>query len=102
MPPGTTRDDPAHVHWVNGGRGATPDHPTPRQIVPILSQPSVGVRTRGSPEMTCPKRPIRTVRLAARDVTVLRSSHPPRAGPLDADRDDDKEPGQEFKLGLKA
>ena len=36
-PPGTARDDQAHFYWVICGRGATPDHPKPRTIVPDLS-----------------------------------------------------------------
>ena len=29
--------DQVHFYWVIGGRGATPAHPKPRQIVPVLS-----------------------------------------------------------------
>ena len=36
-PPGTAQGSQAHFHWVTRGRGATPDHPKPRQIVPDLS-----------------------------------------------------------------
>ena len=32
----TTRGNKADAYWVNRGRGATPDHPEPRTIVPVL------------------------------------------------------------------
>jgi hypothetical protein len=44
----------------------------------------------------CSSDRIQTVRLDARDETVLRSSHPPRAGPLGAIETQHHEPGQEF------
>jgi hypothetical protein len=36
-PPGTAQGNKARIYWMTRGRGATPDHPKPRQIVPDLS-----------------------------------------------------------------
>jgi hypothetical protein len=49
----TAGGDQAHIHWSNRGRGATPDHPKLRQIVPVLSprieiDPKVGALTQRS------------------------------------------------------
>jgi len=59
-------------HWVIRRRGATPAHPKPRTIVPVLSPRSVEVRARGSadaPMFDDPRWSDVTMARAEREVT---------------------------------